>query len=74
MLKDHLLQLLSSQQAYWKQRATISWITRGETNSKFLKVKATIKFRNNHVAILKDELGIEHTEHQAKAAATCELR
>ena len=65
------MKILSAQQAYWKQRATIRWITKGETNSKFLKVKATIKFRHNHIASLKDEFGIVHSGHHAKADILC---
>ena len=39
-----------------------------EANTKYFQAKATIKFRNNCIAMLKDEQGHEHQEHQAKAA------
>lgn len=68
LLKEHLMQLLDSQQVYWKQRATIRWIARGDTNAKFLKAKASIKFRNNHIAVLQDEQGQEQYDHDSKAA------
>lgn len=68
VLKEHLVKLLNSQQVYWKQRATIRWISRGETNAKFLKAKATIKFRNNHIAVLQNEQGQEQSDHDSKVA------
>lgn len=68
ILKSHLDKILEHERIYWKQRATIRKIKMGEANTKYLQAKATIKFRHNQVAMLKDELGFEHYEHQAKAA------
>lgn len=68
LLKEHLLRLLSYQQIYWKQRATVRWAKQGDCNTKFLQAKATIKYRHNHIASLLDEAGHENYEHHAKAA------
>ena len=43
-------------------------VSRGETNAKFLKAKATIKFKNNHIAALQNEQGLEQFDHDSKAA------
>ena len=53
IIKQHLLNLLEMQRAYWRQRATIRWILQGEeVNTKYLKVKATINYRRNYIASL----------------------
>ena len=40
----------------------------GEANTKYFQAKATIKMRNNSIAMLKDSNGVEHKDHQSKAA------
>lgn len=40
----------------------------GEANTKYFQAKATIKLRNNCIAVLKDTNGTEHQDHQTKAA------
>lgn len=42
--------------------------TIGGSKLKQNHAKASIIFRNNHIAILRDEQGHEHSEHHAKAA------
>lgn len=56
------------QKIYWKQRATIINIKFGEANTKKFQAKATIKHRNNFIAVLQDETGVEVQDHPAKAA------
>lgn len=68
ILKQRLEKTLMLQKTYWKHRATIRNIKFGEANTKFFQAKATIKHRNNHIAMLKDENGIEHHDHHTKAA------
>lgn len=67
-LQEHLKFPLKAQHSYWKQRATIRWIQKDETNTKFLQIKATIKYINNFIAVLNDENNCEFKEHDAKAA------
>lgn len=68
ILKAHLENILKHQRLYWKQRATIRQIKVGEANTKYFQAKATIKFRNNCIAMLLDDNGNEHHSHHAKAA------
>lgn len=39
-----------------------------EANTKYFQARATIKHKNNHIAIPKDEGDQEHHDHQAKVA------
>ena len=39
----------------------------GEANTKYFQARATIKFRNNTITMVRDEHGHEHHDHQAKA-------
>ncbi|XP_073357829.1 uncharacterized protein [Aegilops tauschii subsp. strangulata] len=68
IVKAHLAKILEHQRIYWKQRATIRQIQVGEANTKYFQEKATVKFRHNSIAMLKDEAGNEHHDHNAKAA------
>lgn len=67
IIKTHLQRTLDQQRIYWKQRATIRKIKFGKANTKYFQVKATIKNMNTIIAMLKDEEGVEHVEHNAKA-------
>ena len=68
ILKTHLENILEHQRLYWKQRATIRKIKVGEANTKYFQAKATIKHRNNCIAVLRDENDMEHHTHHAKVA------
>lgn len=68
MLKEHLLKMLSYQRIYWRQRVTIRLVKFGDENSKFFQAKASIKYRNNFIQTLQDDVGNEYTEHHTKAA------
>lgn len=68
ILKEHLAKTLEYQRIYWKQRATIRQIKVGEANTKKIQAKATIKHRNNHITMVRDEQGHEHFDHTSKAA------
>ena len=68
IIKQHLKNLLSYENIYWKQTATIRWIKIGDENTDFFQAKATIKYRNNSIKSLLDENQADHTQHQAKAA------
>lgn len=68
ILKEHRENILHCQKLYFKQRATIRSIKFGGANTKFFQAKATIKHRNNHIAMHRDESGSEVHSHQAKVA------
>jgi hypothetical protein len=55
LLKSHLLKLLHNQNVYWKQRGKIKWVKLGNENTKFFHTKATINYRHNFIAMLKNE-------------------
>lgn len=44
IIKQHLKNLLSYKNIYWKQRATIRWVKFGDENTDFFQAKATIKY------------------------------
>lgn len=68
IIKEHLLKILSYQRIYWRQRATIRWVKFGDENSKIFQTKDTIKYSHNHISLIQDEFGTEHTDHHAKVA------
>ena len=68
IFKTHLERILDHQRQYRKQRATSRHVKVGEENTKYFQAKATIKFRNNCITMLKDEQGHEHHDHHANVA------
>jgi hypothetical protein len=60
-------ELLHIQKIYWKQRASIKWITSGDICSSFFHAHATIKHRKNTIVSLTDDNGTIHSEHEHKA-------
>jgi hypothetical protein len=68
ILQQKVAGLLNIQKIYWKQRATIKWVTDGDTGSRFFHAHATIKHRKNSIATLTDENGIIHYEHEHKSS------
>jgi hypothetical protein len=59
--------LLNIQKIYWKQHASIKWITEGDICSCFFHAHATVKHRRNSIASLTDDNGIIHSEHDHKS-------
>jgi hypothetical protein len=68
ILKSHLLKLLHNQNVYWKQRGKIKWVKLGNENTKFFHTKATINYRHNYIAMLKNDELIEISDHEGKAS------
>ena len=68
ILKEHLLILLKNQKIYWKQRGKIKGVKFGDENTKFFHTKASINFRHNHIAMLKNEDQVEIIDHVGKVA------
>ena len=66
IVSEHYLKLPSFQRTYWKHRATIRWVKLGDESTKFFQIKATIKYRKNHINSLKYEVGQEVSDHQVK--------
>jgi hypothetical protein len=60
-------ELLNIQKNYWKQRASIKWITDEDICSRFFHVHATVKHRRNSIASLADDNGIIQSEHDHKS-------
>jgi hypothetical protein len=67
-MQNKVADLLHIQKIYWKQRASIKWITLGDIFSRFFHAHATIKHRKNTIVTLTDENGTIHSEHEQKAA------
>jgi hypothetical protein len=67
ILKAHVITLLQNQKSYWKQRGKIKWVKLGDANTKKFHTKATINFRHNHIAMLKNSDDAEISDHDGKA-------
>jgi exonuclease III len=67
IMQNKVAELLNIQKIYWKQRASIKWITEGDICSRFFHAYATVKRRRNTIASLTDENGIIHSEHDHKS-------
>jgi hypothetical protein len=69
--RDHMqtkvAELLHIQKIYWKQRASIKWITDGDICSRFFHAHATLKHRRNSITSLTDDNGTNFSEHDHKA-------
>jgi hypothetical protein len=59
--------LLQIQKNYWKQRASIKWVTKGDISSRFFHAHATVKHRRNSIALLSNDSGSIFSEHDLKA-------
>jgi hypothetical protein len=68
ILKSHLLKLLHNQNVYWKQRGKIKWVKLGNENTKFFHTKATINYRHNYIAMLKNDELIEISDHEGNTS------
>ncbi|XP_071685441.1 uncharacterized protein [Lolium perenne] len=66
-LKARLLGIAAVERSRWKQRARLSWIKAGDANTRFFHLKANGRRRKNHIPALKSDIGIEVTDHEAKA-------
>jgi hypothetical protein len=67
IMQQKVAELLNIQKIYWKQRASIKWITKGDICSCFFHAHATVKHKRNTIASLTDENGIIHPEHDHKS-------
>lgn len=52
--KDKLEEILSHEEAYWKQRAKSFWLKDGDTNSKYFHAAASSRKKLNYLAGLKN--------------------
>jgi retron-type reverse transcriptase len=67
ILKAHVITLLQNEKSYWKQRGKIKWVKLGDANTKKIHTKATISYRKNYIASLRNEQNIEVHDHEGKA-------
>jgi hypothetical protein len=67
LLQTKNADLLQIQKIYWKQRASIKWVTDGDICSRFFHAHATVKHRRNTIALLSDDSGSIFLEHDLKA-------
>jgi hypothetical protein len=67
LLQTKIAGLLQIQKIYWKQRASIKWVTDGDISSRFFHSHATVKHRRNSIALLSDDNGSSFSEHDHKA-------
>jgi retron-type reverse transcriptase len=66
--KCQLFKLLNFQNLYWRKRFTANKIKFGDECTKFFHAMATVSYRRNLIASLKDETGMVINDHQGKAA------
>jgi hypothetical protein len=57
IMQQKVAELLNIQKIYWKQRASIKWITDGDICSRFFHAHATVKHRKNSIASLPMRMG-----------------
>jgi hypothetical protein len=67
LLQTKIVGLLQIQKIYWKQRASIKWVTDGDICSRFFHAHATVKHRRNTIVLLSDDSGSIFSEHDHKA-------
>ena len=67
MVKLRLEELLFAECSYQRKGCTIRWIKHGENNMKFFHAMASERFRRNNIAMLKDDNGLEVSDHQLMA-------
>jgi hypothetical protein len=67
LMQIKVAELLHIQKIYWKQRASIKWITDRDICSRFFHAHATVKHRRNTIASLTDDNGTTFSEHDQKA-------
>uniref|UniRef100_A0A803QJN9 Reverse transcriptase domain-containing protein n=1 Tax=Cannabis sativa TaxID=3483 RepID=A0A803QJN9_CANSA len=53
----------SSEEDYWHQRARISWMKSGDSNTKFFHQRANSRSTNNRIKKLRDANGNNQTKH-----------
>jgi hypothetical protein len=68
LLQSKNVDLLQIQKTYWKQRASINWVTKGDICSRFFHAHATVKHRRNSIALLSDDSGSFFSDHDMKAS------
>jgi hypothetical protein len=73
LMQTKTADLLQIQKIYWKQRASIKWITDGDICSRFFHAHATVKHRRNSIASLSDDNGASFSEHDQKANLQWEI-
>jgi hypothetical protein len=67
LLQSKNAELLQIQKIYWKQWASINWVTKGDICSRFFHAHATVKHRRNSIALLSDDNGSLFLDHDGKA-------
>jgi hypothetical protein len=63
-VKIHLDELLLAECNYWRKRDTTRWIKHGEDGIKFFHAMPTESFGRNNIEVLKNEDGVEISDHQ----------
>jgi hypothetical protein len=67
LLQSKNVELLQIQKIYWKQRASINWVTKGDICSRFFHAHATVKHQRNSIVLLSDDNGSLFSDHDGKA-------
>jgi hypothetical protein len=67
LLQTKNADLLQIQKIYWKQRASIKWVTDGDICSRFFHAHATVKHMRNSIVLLSDDSGSIFSDHDLKA-------
>lgn len=68
IMKSHIKNLLSMQNAYWKQRFTQRVMQFGDENTKFFHAMATERYRRNVICQIVDANGRMVADHNEKSA------
>ncbi|XP_060970191.1 uncharacterized protein LOC133037264 [Cannabis sativa] len=58
-------ELLAKEEDYWHQRARISWMKSGDSNTKFFHQRANARSSNNRIKKLRDDAGNTQTSESA---------
>ncbi|KAK3198467.1 hypothetical protein Dsin_021882 [Dipteronia sinensis] len=56
-LEEKLDAALDKEERYWRQRAKVEWLNKGDKNSRFFYMKASVRKARNKIRGLKDEAG-----------------
>lgn len=67
LVKQQLCSLLKQQTQYWKQRNTVNRIKYGDECTKYFHSMATVSYRRNLIAQIKDDYGVFLIQHEDKA-------
>ncbi|KAJ0232315.1 hypothetical protein HA466_0291810 [Hirschfeldia incana] len=70
-LNKLLLSAYQSEEAYWKQRSRILWLTLGDSNSGYFHAVTKTRKARNRLTVIEDEQGLPHYEEDKISTLIC---